>query len=402
MKDTSEEEEEDMDLSTVSIPMVVSPSHQHVVHEECDVQTHIKYLNYTGKHIDIGFRSGLIIPVPPRTHRMRSQFVIRYEHNFNDNVRDRIRDFIVSHEGETSADFRAFKDLFMRAFKEQSHGLRMKLDYEVPLSLLTENRGCVYVSEIDIILSTRQDVVPLHPFCYESLVRQPTPNSRTHSTGLIVHIVDNHGRIGERYIRLHDKVVKVKSERNALKPNGLYIEFIGVVNSSREDDANIVRFTPENELDDLPWLFTSYAHARLSDDKDAELNLELRNTDVEVRRLDVESKKLAASSAVQRSALEADKMALEQRKLELEGQNLLLQDRLTQQERRTKAVEDALKREHAQREHESKLQQLHSKDYYEERSAQRKDTSEWVKFLPVIVGLTGAAFFGFKNWFDTK
>lgn len=390
----------DMDLTTMSIPMVVTPGNQHNVQEECDYQIFTKYLNYSGRPISMGFRNGLVVKVPPRTHRMRSQFVIRYEHHFTERIKHDVRDFIVGHRGETNEDFKRFKEQFLKCYQEQENGLRVGMDYYVTLDQLQENGGCVYWSELDIILSSSKDVLPLHPFCYESLVTQPGVGSTKHGSGVRIYIVDNLGRIGDRYARVLDEIILVKSGVNSLKQDGLYIENTNIVDSSLSVGFNKIKYFSESEVDGLAWLHRTYSLAHQTLDPDGARDVEMRQRDFEFKKLELEGKRIAAQTAAQRTELDNDKLQHDLNKMVQERQTLLLQAQLEEQERVTKIAEDKLKREHAEREHVSKLDQMRSKDYFEERAAVRKDSSEWVKFIPVMIGLAGASFFGFKNWLD--
>lgn len=84
----------------------------------------------------------------------------------------------------------------------------------------------------------------------------------------------------------------------------------------------------------------------------------------------------------------------------LERENSHLQRQLDESERQTKQFENEMQRRYAREDHDSKIKQLHSKDYYEDRSSARKDSTEWVKVIPALLMGAGAAVIAIKGLFS--
>lgn len=369
----------------VSVALTESPSHQYSVNEQCDLFVHTRYFNHTGRTIRMGWRNGAIFDIIPRSDRINQTFIVRQELYMSDNLKGAVRNRLLSHEGLQSEDFKRFKKLFMECYQKQQVGVTMKFDYVVFPEMLKEHEGALYISELDIILSTRQDNIPLHPFCLEAISR-PAERIRTIAEGgLGVVIVDNKEMIGPRWVRLMGNVVRIEPTKNSLKPDGIYVTFRGVVESARDDIQDTIDYISPDKIEEKGWFFHSFAEARNAPERDAELNYELKE-------LDFQGKRLAATTSVTKSEHEIEK-------LELEAKNAELTRNIEVMERNHRLYEQELQRRYAREDHESKLEQLRSRDFYEHQSSTRKDTSEFVKFLPTLLMGAGAAIVAIKSLF---
>lgn len=376
----------EMAPSYLSVPLKESPSHQHSVHESCDVSIHTKFLNYSGRTIKLGFRNGLVLDVPSRQSRVHQAFIVRQELYLSDNVKHSARDKLISHEGPKSDDLRQFEKLFMGSYRDQTHGLSMKYDYEITPASMNDHSGTIYLVEQDIILSTKRDDIPLHPFCYEAMTKAPKGTRTLGENGLGVEIIDNHERIGPRFMRLLGKTVKIDAVRNALKRDGVYLKYRGIVESSNDSVQDIVDYIPPEAMQDAKWLFRTYAECRNAPEHEVELSYELK-------QLDLQGKKISAESSLVKSEQDREK-------LDLENRNLILQRQLDDEERRTRHFENELNRRYSREDHETKLEQIRTKDFYEERSTVRKDSSEMWKFIPTVLMGAGAAIVALKSLFS--
>uniref|UniRef100_A0AAU7PEZ8 Uncharacterized protein n=1 Tax=Burkholderia phage vB_BgluM-SURPRISE13 TaxID=3159457 RepID=A0AAU7PEZ8_9VIRU len=370
----------------LSVPLKESPSHQHSVNESCDVSIHTKFLNYSGRTIKLGFRNGFVLDVPSRQSRISQAFIVRQELYLSDNVKHSARDKLISHEGPKSEDLRQFEKLFLGSYRDQTHGLALKYDYEIAPMDMKDNGGTIYLVEQDIILSTKQDDIPLHPFCFEAMTRQPKGTRTLGENGLAVEIIDNHERIGPRYMRLLGKTVRIDAVKNALKRDGVYLKYRGYMETSNDPIQDIVDYIPPESMPDAKWLYKSFAEARTAPEHEVELSYELKH-------LDLQGKKVTAESSLAKSEQDREKLDLERR-------NLILQNQLDEEERRTRHFENELNRRYAREDHQTKIEQIRTKDFYEERSTVRKDSSEMWKFIPTVLMGAGAAIVALKSLFS--
>lgn len=369
-----------------SVPLKESTSHQHSVIESCDLSIHTKFLNYSGRPITLGFRRGVVVDVPSRHSRISQAFIVRQELYFSDNIKHSVRDRLISHEGLKSDDLKSFEDMYLKAYRDQTHSVAMRYDYEVTPRTINDNGGCIYLVEQDIILSTRRDDIPLHPFSFEAMTKAPKGTRTLGENGLSVEIIDNQERIGPRYMRLLGKVMRIDAVKNALRRDGVYLKYRGMMESANGPVQDVVDYIPPEAMDEAKWLYRSYAEARTSHEHEIELGYELKH-------LDLQGKKISAESSLVKS--EQDK-----EKLELEHRNQKLQAQLEEEERRTRHFENELSRRYAREDHAIKTDQLRTKDFYEERSTVRKDSSEMWKFIPTVVMGAGAAIVALKSLFS--
>lgn len=366
-----------------SVPLKESPRNQQVSHLDSDLAIHVKYLNYSGEYITLGLRSGVVFDIPPRGNRTSKSFIIREELWISDRLKNSVRDRLLQNRGIVSEELEAFSTLFMNCYRDQHHALTMRFDYEVEPTFIAENGGSIYLIEKDIILSGGQDNIPLHPFCLEAMSRPLNNANSDGGAGAHIRIVDNKGTIGPRYVRMFDKVVRIQAVPSPLQPDGLYISHRNLVEESNGDLNNFIDFVPPDKMKTLPWLFVTYGEAKSSPEVEATMNLELK-------QLEIDSKKISATTTVTKSEMDLEKIVLER-------ENSSLQRQLNESERLTKHFENEMQRRYAREEHDSKISQLRNKDYYEDRSVVRKDSSEWVKVIPALLMGAGAAVIAIKG-----
>lgn len=371
--------------AVISVPLIESPAHQYSVHEHFDLSIQTKYLNYSGRTIRMGTRNGVVYDIPPRADRHRQEFIVRQEIHMSDNIKSAVRDRLINHDGIESEDLKSFKKLFMDAYRDQERGVTLKFDYLVTPAEIIHQGGCIYITELDIILSTKQDSIPLHPFSLEAMSITHKGVRTITEAGLGVVLIDNNEMIGPRFTRIMGKVVRVDPIRNSLKPDGAYVSYRGIMETAQDSVRDVIDFIPVAELEEAGWLFRSYAEARHSLEREVEVNFELKE-------LEVEGKRLAAESSVKKGGIDLEKLTLEQ-------SNATLQRELEESERQRKLAETEMQRRFDQEDHRTKLEQLRTKDYYEEKSNTRKDTSELVKFIPSLLLGAGAAILAMKALF---
>lgn len=369
----------DVQPTVLSVPLKESPAHQYSVREEYDLMITSKYLNHSGRTLKVGTRNGAIFDLQCRNHRYNRSFVIRQELYLSDNLKHSVRDRLLAHDGVQSEDFRQFKELFFSSYREQTHGLTMRYDYEVSPAMINENGGTIYIAELDIILSTSNDDIPLHPFCYEAMTRQPYRVTDSGSNcGISIELIDNLDTIGPRYTRLMGKVIRVIPTKDGLKRNGLYVKYRGTIENQRGELENHIDFVPEDQLDEVTWLHRSFAEARNAPDREVEVIHELKE-------LELISKRLSAENSMNKAQQDVVDFQMDRE--------------LKHEERRTRIEEAELNTEITREKYHLDREQMRAKDHYEERSYARKDSSEWLKIFPTILLGAGAAFAALRGIF---
>lgn len=372
--------------AVVSIPLVEAPPNQFTINEHCDLTVFTKYLNYTGRVISMGYRNGVVFDIPSREDRLYQNFIVRQEMNISDRLANSVRNKLLNYEGLESPDFKAFKKLFMDAYRDRNHGVMLKFDYSVAVTEINHQGGSVYLTELDIILSTRKDNIPIHPLSLEAASRAPiTVQSNSGSNGVTLYIVDNDDTIGTHYTRMFGKIIRVETIKNGLSPEGLYIEYQGLSDSQHGNQTNFREFIAAADMKDIGWLSKTFAEAKNAPDREAEFGYKLKELEIEGKRITAETNLVKADH--------------EKEKLHLEHRNSELQRELDERDRQFRIYEADAQRRISEEEHRSKIEQMKTRDFYEERSIARKDSSELIKYIPALLLGAGAAYAAIKGLF---
>lgn len=372
--------------AVVSIPLVEAPPNQFTINEQCDLSVYTKYLNYTGRTISMGYRNGVVFDIPSREDRLYQDFIVRQEMNISDRLSNSVRNKLLNYEGLESPDFRAFKKLFMEAYRDRNHGVILKFDYKVAVADINHQGGSIYLTELDIILSTRKDNIPIHPLSLEAASRAPiSVQSNSDSNGVSFYIVDNDDTIGTHYTRMFGKIVRVETIKNGLKPDGLYIDYRGMSDSQRGNTEDFREFVPVTEMENIGWLCKTFAEAKNAPDREVEFGLKLKELELEGKRITAETNLVKADH--------------EKERLHLEHRNSELQRELNERDQQFRIIDADLQRRISEEEHRSKIEQMRTRDFYEEKSIARKDSSELIKFIPALLLGAGAAYAAIRGLF---
>ena len=186
-------------------------------------------------------------------------------------------------------------------------------------------------------------------------------------------VVDNSGLNDHLYLRVGSKIYKVKGQCHLDKREGVYITDSGT------GDINYISFD-ENLAE---WgLFRTYAEA-------TELGNKLLEETLKKEYAEKEAELVARKMELETLALK-QKMEFEQSKLAIKKEEAYL-ERLHEERRREIELEE-LRRKNFEAERKAARD-----DYYDSRSAARKDSSEALKTIPVLLAGIGGVFTIFKT-----
>jgi hypothetical protein len=186
-------------------------------------------------------------------------------------------------------------------------------------------------------------------------------------SGFAFEIIDNDGGEYKRFIHMANNVVSVPVRVNLQKPNGLYVTKIDGSNN-RKVQVSTTFYSMEPETGKISFdqvlerygIYKSKEEAESNGKPDVILAAQNKQLDKELNEGRVKLERLKQEFA-------AEKLEHQKEVLRLEQEKAVFKDKME-----TKALRD--------------------NDYYESRSAERKDTSEWIKFIPaVLMGFIGAA-----------
>lgn len=361
--------------SVVSVKPVLSPP----AHQREDLDKSLgfsmseKFFNHSGKTVQVGLSSGLVIPVPSRSSERHRSFIVRREFYLPRLVAIGVNDFFLTHPGPVSNELYDFRELFEKVYKPRDYGTTLSLDYEVDYRRLIDQGGSMYVRELNIILGTDQDNIPLHPNSEQAELLR---HSQMSTSAIHVELIDNLGMTGRRIIRLGNLKVAVTPQKNRHKTSGLRIYYStpsGRRGSSNNEEK--LEYSLE-EMDKLPFVFKTLDEAEATPLDDTHSLLELK-------RLEYESKQTQHRHAREKSDMDNQLRQAEQRAAQLNAE-------LSDRERKHKAEMLAAEHQRQEIEHEMKISRMRSNDFYESRSAIRKDSTEIIKTTPALILGIGA------------
>lgn len=193
--------------------------------------------------------------------------------------------------------------------------------------------GVLYLQELDVVVSLHGiDHLPRHPGTsvdFHTAFEERIAAMSSASSGMMLGVVDNEDRFGVRFVNVNGFVCRVSAVRNPLQPAGVYLYVPGNV-----DQRGEILFYDLDSLDDSGCPVKFYATQ-------------------------------AEASAHGDVFAEAEK-AWEREKQEMERQIVTLKS-------------------------ENEIKSLERKDYYEDRSHERKDDSEHLKMFVASAGIIGGA-----------
>lgn len=356
------------------------------------VQTKISYINKTGVDLSLIERSGLRYTVPSEMNIGTRVFIIRTETRIQRNALDEISKFLQQHN-TTGDNLSKIKfSILENKNKTTWDGLAVYIDHEIDIDEINNAGGSIYVKPKDVVLS-RSSIynAPPHPYSEDSISDYVLQNEDPPTPGspyFRLELIDNDNSIANRFISVFGDLHELVPKQDENRENGIY--YSRVVKS-----LNI----------DLPYSVDRKKYSF----KDAEEALGIYRTKEEALSFgDIKNARKEALVELEHQ-INLMKSELQNKKIE--------NDAITADNERTisdiefsRKLEEAkyqeririLEREKAEIEHLRELEKNMRKDYYENRSYERKDQSEIVKFIPYMIMGIGAVIVAFMKLSPTK
>lgn len=302
------------------------------------------YRNGTRFHIKVTERSGLSFIVPPEnpgSFQATGSFAVDVYYNYSHNR------VVMDPEGMsnrvTDADITervALRDSLRSAKRSNFDSVSIGTSYVVDgKEFSNKNSDKLYIEALDIVISIYLSGNPtdvIHPHSVDGNIIL-TNVSDVEFFKYQVEIFDPRNRIGNRYINIGGKAHTVPVSRTSNKPEGVYVTS---VTGSGVNNVDIDFYTLE-EACELPFLHRSIDEALAYGSDTASLKRahELRVLDHKQNAADKDERK--------------------------------------------SIVDEVL----SQMRHQRDLDSLYEKDRYDRRSNERKDFSELLKWLPIVISL---------------
>ena len=338
------------------------------------VRIELDYTNNLGVDIVVLDRRGIEIIIPNRFNPKSKQqeFKILELFNLPEGVSLRFN------ENEQDADIvkhqQSFSDSLNLDTKAQRTTRKAIVSTVVKLSDLRGSNSCLFIKEYDIVLYiARPGYTVIHPATISKVINGlDVGRTKVSDFEFRIKINDPNNKIGDRFINISGLVYRIIPSRDSTQMEGVivtasstqtYGEFTNIPMSLAEFEAQVKTYKSFEEAD-------TFGNLALFTKQQAETELELlkhNNTIVETTLKGDVAKHKAETERLAHE-LEVTGSSLKQKEMEHKKQLELLSNQLDREK------------------HAFELQSLQRKSYYEDRSYDRKDSSELIKFLPLIVG----------------
>mgnify|MGYP001024817864 CR=1 FL=1 len=343
------------------------------------------YINGLNVPVTVVLRSGAKFVIPPSHNRNLVEFVICFKVTFSSDV---IVD-TTSLSNDTSPESQLLADI-LESGTVSRRGMQSvgEIQYGVTKEDLYRKGNALYISNLDLVVTLLQGSnTPLHPFSESGvrnrLIEQTEEINEVGGFGYRIDIVDNEQQFGPRFVNINNEVFKVHPQVDITRRNGVYRISSGPVEGDAPFTAPISRFYTFEEAEEKLGLYKSHNEAKTLGDVLASRKKELDEYALDIRE---EEHRLKQEKMNREEDFEQFKRKLEKERLQEEEERKLREQRWKREEQIMLERQTRLKDEIAELEHTRTVTSLGRKDYYEERSYERKDSSEIVKFIPLVVG----------------
>lgn len=392
------------------VPRVVSdmPFHQQ------DLETGLSFYNNTGTTLYIMTRDNVVATIPPRYLVGRSDdspreliIVKRYTAS---------RDISIRHEthsdldmGEKSEEMHEIKRLVHSERGRDRNGAHLiahqdGIVYRYSENQMKDNPNGVYCREVDAVIGTTADVSNvIHP---NSELEQRTHmlmnelddsesggGSVDNVTAFRMRIVDNEDEIGDRYINLAGNVVPVPKIKSDNLKSGVYYLVGSDFSDSGKRSSMVYRHMSFEKAEETLEIYTTRERARCHGDRPEDKERQYKLDSIEMRsRLDKEEADRRQQHAEFKAKMDAEEICRKDEHAKLKAK---LEKEEADRKRRLSELEDRLSEKMAERKKEAadlEVRRAETKYRHENRNIARKETVEWLKFIPAVVGFAVAAF----------
>lgn len=351
-----------------------------------------EFFNGLSEPVTIVERSGLPISIIPMRIEYPNAFLVRYTFTYNRSVKIDI-ERLSNAKCETS---RAMRDAIRHgSVKEGAFGkMAISITYAVTKEQLTKGGGSLYLTNLDIVVSTMQGhYVPRHPYNLDGIRNYLVGREETINTigsfGYAIQIVDNEGIYGKRYININKEIYEISPTVDRSRVSGVYHAKTAPIGENGVVPPPIAMLYSFEEAEQYLGFFKTIEEARILGDISEEQRRELEARALELKR---DIAEFNAAKLNQDRAFDEQKRAFELSRLEEEEARRTRENDWKRQETEQSIRLMRLKEEIASLEHNRSMDSLTRKDHFEERSYVRKDSSEFFKWVPGLIG-AGAALF---------
>lgn len=347
----------------------------------------ISYHNGLSDAVTIVQRSGLAFTVPAATDRSEKDFVIRVTFSFSRGVNIDAHYLLNGVTESSPIELRKLSEAINRRNTHTRGREEICLDYLVSRETLQKRGGSVYLVELDLVVSILNgNHVPLHPYSEvgqrADLIEADEAVNNPKYFGMNIRIVDSNGKFGDRFFNVNGQIYKVVALKSSTLRDGVYMTSSAAIDGDYDVCPPKCTRYDFDEADEALKLYRTVDEARTLGDVAAAVERDLKELQQRVKR---EEHELKLERLRREDELDSARRSHERVKLDFEVDMAEKLARLRLRELELdeqKAELDAIRR---REEHLRNLESLERKDKYESRSYQRKEVSEYIKYVPVVI-----------------
>jgi len=348
------------------------------------------YINNFSQEVKMRKRSGLVVTFPVINGRRREinqstgdyEFIVRHEYTFLRENLPAVAEFLSTVTPEHSLELQEIREAFFHLYQNlnrMQRDIRITYEYYFLQKDIQDVGNIFYHHDLDCVFAYGDGCeIPNHP---HSLVgkKEQTENyaqSFQNDRGMVfmIEIVDSLGKHGERFVSICNQVFMITPKRDT-RPDGIYVISTKPAHGRIATNEIITEVYEFGEAEERLGLYKNYEHAKTYGDP----NLHRKE---ELEKLQHENKLLQLQMGREKSEFDRLQAELERKNRESEMER-------ESHQRRLKDTEDNLKRL-------MDLERMRIDEGYHRRSIDRKETSDMVKYLPVILTAIGTVLMAVK------
>lgn len=338
-----------------------------------DVKIEIDYFNSLGVDAIVLDRRGIEFKVPCRYNPSSKQLDFKIYETFH--MLEGVR--LSFSDNERDKDIVELQQYFLDSLNMDSKASRTTrrstVCTTVKLSDLRDVNNSIYVKEHDIVIYIpKPGYTVIHPATVSKVLNGiDLAKTKLHDFEFNIRINDPHGKIGDRFINISGLIYRINPTRDMTQMEGVVI-----TTSSAEMEGEYVSVPMSiDEFDKQVKTYRTFEDAELfgNMEQQTKKRLEQELEDLKHGNKTTEEK-LKTASLLKQAEIDETKAELTKAQSELKQQETIHKKEL-------ELIQAQLDRE----KHEMEWQSLQRKNYYEERSYDRKDSSEILKWIPAVV-----------------
>lgn len=344
-----------------------------------------RYLNYTGKTITVLERNGFRHEFVAQHSYTAANFLIVTDWRVQRSMYKSLVDFVKQERENEPKVIRRLREIVTKFEPVFHHNFAyFRTQEEITLAQLEQHQREIYDHEHDVVISLHlgQNAGP-HPYSAEgralALLNSVEKIGDDRAFCETIQIVDHDGKFGDRFINRNKMVFRIEASQDPTKENGVWvIRNKPFENTRLPSQMGWRRYTFE-EADQLLELYKTYAEA-------------LHCGDAEHKRKEA-MLEAEAGLARERYELNEQKLRHQREQQNWEAERNRLQAAFERQQAAYADEQFRAKMELDRVKHMYERQLLDTKSSAE----RRKETSEWMKQIPAILGALGVAWLSYQT-----